>query len=60
MKRKIHAFVSGQGGQGIAEYAVILALILMLVVGTVRLVAGNAKAAYSRAAGQIQEQSDQD
>jgi Flp pilus assembly pilin Flp len=37
-------------GQDIAEYAVILAVILVLVVGTVRLVGSNANNAFSNAA----------
>ena len=41
-------------GQDIAEYAVILAVILVLVVGTVRLVGSNANNALSNAASSIQ------
>jgi len=32
---------SGETGQDIAEYAVMLAVILVLVIGTVRLIGGN-------------------
>ena len=42
------------GGQDIAEYAVMLALILVLVVGTIRLVGSNANNAFSAAASSIQ------
>ena len=41
-------------GQDIAEYAVMLAVILVLVVGTVRLVGSNANNAFSAAASAIQ------
>jgi Flp pilus assembly pilin Flp len=41
-------------GQDIAEYAVMLAVILILVVGTVRLVGSNANTAFSQAASSIQ------
>jgi Flp pilus assembly pilin Flp len=40
-------------GQDIAEYAVMLAVILVLVVGTVRLIGGNANNAFSAAASAI-------
>ena len=41
-------------GQDIAEYAVMLALILVLVVGTVRLVGSNANNAFSSVASVLQ------
>ena len=41
-------------GQDIAEYAVMLAVILVLVVGTIRLVGSNANNAFSRAASALQ------
>ena len=41
-------------GQDIAEYAVMLAVILVLVVGTVRLVGNNANNAFSSVASTIQ------
>jgi Flp pilus assembly pilin Flp len=41
-------------GQDIAEYAVMLALILVLVVGTIRLVGSNANMVFSQAASSIQ------
>ena len=43
-----------QDGQDIAEYAVMLAMILVLVVGTVRLVGSNANNVFSAAASSIQ------
>jgi len=41
-------------GQDIAAYAVMLALILVLVVGTIRLVGSNANNAFSAAASSLQ------
>jgi Flp pilus assembly pilin Flp len=41
-------------GQDIAEYAVMLAVILVLVVGTVRLIGTNANNAFSSVASSIQ------
>ena len=41
-------------GQDIAEYAVMLAVILLLVVGTIRLVGSNANNAFSSVASSIQ------
>ena len=40
-------------GQDIAEYAVMLAVILVLVVGTIRLVGSNANNVFSSAASSI-------
>ena len=41
-------------GQDIAEYAVMLAVILVIVIGTVRLIGGNANNVFSSVASQIQ------
>jgi Flp pilus assembly pilin Flp len=41
-------------GQDIAEYAVMLAVILVLVIGTIRLVGGNANYAFSSVANTMQ------
>jgi len=41
-------------GQDIAEYAVMLAVILVIVVGTIRLIGSNANNAFSTAASSIQ------
>ena len=41
-------------GQDIAEYAVMLAVILVLVIGTVRLIGGNANNAFSSVANNLQ------
>ena len=40
-------------GQDIAEYAVMLAVILVLVVGTIRLIGGNANNVFSQAASAV-------
>ena len=41
-------------GQDIAEYAVMLAVILVIVVGTIRLIGSNASNVFSNAASAIQ------
>jgi Flp pilus assembly pilin Flp len=41
-------------GQDIAEYAVMLAVILVLVVGTVRLIGSNANTVFSNVASSLQ------
>jgi Flp pilus assembly pilin Flp len=41
-------------GQDIAEYAVMLAVILVIVVGTIRLVGGNANNVFSTVASSVQ------
>jgi Flp pilus assembly pilin Flp len=45
---------SEEQGQDIAEYAVMLAVILVLVVGTVRLIGSNANNAFSNVASSLQ------
>jgi Flp pilus assembly pilin Flp len=40
-------------GQDIAEYAVMLAVILVIVIGTVRLIGGNANNVFSSVASEI-------
>lgn len=47
-------FWSEDQGQDIAEYAVMLAVILVLVVGTIRLVGSNANNVFSNVASSIQ------
>jgi Flp pilus assembly pilin Flp len=53
MKDLIHRLWSEDQGQDIAEYAVMLAVILVLVVGTIRLVGSNANNVFSSAASSI-------
>jgi Flp pilus assembly pilin Flp len=43
-----------ENGQDIAEYAVMLAVILVIVVGTVRLIGSNANNVFSNVASSIQ------
>jgi Flp pilus assembly pilin Flp len=47
-------FWYNEAGQDIAEYAVMLAVILVLVVGTIRLVGSNANDVFSSVASSIQ------
>lgn len=51
---QLHKLWTEQGGQDIAEYAVMLAVILVLFEGTIRLVGSNANNAFSDAASSIQ------
>lgn len=46
--------LSDDSGQDIAEYAVMLAVILVIVVGTIRLVGSNANNAFSNVASSLQ------
>jgi Flp pilus assembly pilin Flp len=54
MKRCLQTLWSSQQGQDIAEYAVMLAVILVLVVGTIRLVGSNANNVFSSVASSVQ------
>ncbi len=54
MSKVLRRLWSDESGQDIAEYAVMLAVILVLVVGTVRLIGSNANNAFSAAASSIQ------
>jgi Flp pilus assembly pilin Flp len=53
MSRLIVCLWSDENGQDIAEYAVMLAVILVIVVGTVRLIGSNANNVFSSAASSI-------
>jgi len=44
---------SQEEGQDIAEYAVMLAVILVIVVGTVRLIGGNSNNVFSSVASSV-------
>ena len=44
-----------EDGQDIAEYAVMLAVILVIVIGTVRLIGGNANKVFSSVASSISQ-----
>ncbi|HKF01878.1 MAG TPA: hypothetical protein VKB49_06170 [Candidatus Sulfotelmatobacter sp.] len=54
MSKLIRRLWSEEDGQDIAEYAVMLAVILVLVVGTVRLIGSNANNAFSSVASSLQ------
>ena len=41
-----------ESGQDVAEYAVMLAVILVIVIGTVRLIGGNANNVFSQVSSQ--------
>lgn len=43
-----------ESGQDIAEYAVMLAVILVIVIGTVRLIGSNANTVFSHVGSSIQ------
>ena len=50
----LREFSGRDEGQDIAEYAVMLAVILVLVVGTIRLIGSNANSVFSNTASSIQ------
>lgn len=54
MRELIGRMWSEEEGQDIAEYAVMLAVILVLVVGTIRLIGSNANTVFSNVASSIQ------
>jgi Flp pilus assembly pilin Flp len=54
MRSLIQRIWSEDQGQDIAEYAVMLAVILVLVVGTIRLVGSNANKVFSNVASSVQ------
>jgi Flp pilus assembly pilin Flp len=54
MRNLIQRIWSEDQGQDIAEYAVMLAVILVLVVGTIRLVGTNANNVFSNVASSVQ------
>jgi Flp pilus assembly pilin Flp len=54
MTQFLRALWSDERGQDIAEYAVMLAVILLLVVGTIRLIGTNASNTFSNVASTIQ------
>jgi len=54
MSKLMQRLWSEEAGQDIAEYAVMLAVILVLVVGTVRLIGSNANNAFSSVASSLQ------
>jgi Flp pilus assembly pilin Flp len=53
MTRLVRRLWSEDQGQDIAEYAVMLAVILVLVVGTIRLIGSNANNVFSSTASTL-------
>ena len=53
MKNFVRSLWNNQDGQDIAEYAVMLAVILVIVVGTIRLVGSNANNVFSSVASSV-------
>jgi len=53
MKEFVRSLWNNQEGQDIAEYAVLLAVILVIVVGTIRLVGSNANNVFSSVASTV-------
>ena len=53
MGRFLRNLLADEQGQDIAEYAVMLAVILVLVIGTVRLIGGNPNNVFSSVASSI-------
>ena len=53
MKKFVRSLWNNQQGQDIAEYAVMLAVILVIVVGTIRLIGSNANNVFSSVASSV-------
>ena len=54
MQELLRLLWHNEKGQDIAEYAVMLAVILVIVIGTVRLIGTNANTVFSQVASTIQ------
>ncbi len=54
MNQVLRSLWKDEAGQDIAEYAVMLAVILVIVVGTIRLIGSNANTVFSNVASAIQ------
>ena len=54
MANLLHQLWNDEHGQDIAEYAVMLAVILVIVVGTIRLIGSNANNVFSQVGSAIQ------
>jgi pilus assembly protein Flp/PilA len=53
--RRFHKLLRSDEGQAIAEYAVVLAVILVFVVGTIRLVGSNANSVFSQVGSSLNQ-----
>ena len=52
--RNPRTFWSSEEGQDVAEYAVMLAVVLIIIIGTIRLIGGNANNVFSSVASSVQ------
>ena len=50
----LRTFWDDDQGQDVAEYAIMLAVILVIVIGTVRLIGSNANSVFSQVGSSIQ------
>jgi Flp pilus assembly pilin Flp len=55
MARILTEMWASEDGQSIVEYAVMLALILVIVIGTIRVVGEHANKSFSTVAGELQQ-----
>ena len=55
MSKLLNQLWRDERGQDIAEYAVMLAVVLVIVVGTIRLIGGNANNVFSSVASSISQ-----
>jgi Flp pilus assembly pilin Flp len=55
VSRFLRQLWSEERGQDVAEYAVMLAVVLVIVIGTVRLIGSNANNIFSEVASSIQQ-----
>ena len=53
MAKFFHQFWFDERGQDVAEYAVMLAVVLVIVVGTIRLIGANANNVFSSVSSSI-------
>jgi Flp pilus assembly pilin Flp len=54
MKNLLNEIWSNEEGQDVAEYSVMLAVVLVIVVGTIRLIGSNAGNVFSQVGSSIQ------
>jgi Flp pilus assembly pilin Flp len=54
VKKMMQKLWAEESGQDVAEYAVMLAVILVIVIGTVRLIGTNANNVFSQVGSQLQ------
>ena len=55
MANRLKALWSDDSGQDVAEYAVMLAVILVIVVGTIRLIGSNANNVFSQVGSSLNQ-----